>query len=294
MEITQALFATYMCIIHTSQQQIFVEFKMLTHIFFTLELLMLLFVVEANIKMRSQFHPKLHHTINIHGGGVFFWYQAGVAKYLLEHFDLSKTNVLGTSAGALTATLLKTGSDFDLSARIAIELVNEKRLWTSSSGLKGVWSDIIDNWLQKLILSENLTPDVFSSLFIATTPVNIFEGIQILSNFESKADIIQACLSSAHIPYFMNNKLCSTYKDKYYIDGSFWPLVSFDKISPIKTYCKLTGISKNSDDQIWNLNYENDYEFCQKYSNVSFVSLLKPDVVYDMMSYGYNYCKKLD
>ena len=47
------------------------------------------------------------------GGGLFFYWQAGVVTFLRENgYDLSNVDLAGASAGALTATLTATNVDF--------------------------------------------------------------------------------------------------------------------------------------------------------------------------------------
>ena len=48
-----------------------------------------------------------YECIRFRGGGIYFWWQAGAARYLNEHADdkLGNLPLYGTSAGSLTATL---------------------------------------------------------------------------------------------------------------------------------------------------------------------------------------------
>jgi len=58
--------------------------------------------------------------IRFGGGGMYFWWQAGAAQYLLERFDLHDVSVLGESAGSLVAALLACRVSFDNAADVAI------------------------------------------------------------------------------------------------------------------------------------------------------------------------------
>ncbi len=82
----------------------------------------------------------------------------------------------------------------------------------------------------------------------------------ILNNFTSKADIVDACLCSCHIPLFMvpyslaqrvayslnrlfltqDTKLYNKYQGKRYLDGSFYPFVQ----SLVKRYSLEKDISQ--------------------------------------------------
>ncbi|KAK3264410.1 hypothetical protein CYMTET_26851 [Cymbomonas tetramitiformis] len=43
------------------------------------------------------------------GGGIFYFWQSGVAHYLSQNYDLGSVQMVGTSAGALTAVLAGSG-----------------------------------------------------------------------------------------------------------------------------------------------------------------------------------------
>jgi hypothetical protein len=45
--------------------------------------------------------------------GIFFWWELGCLRYLHRHFDLSKVQLVGASAGGLIATLAACGVDED-------------------------------------------------------------------------------------------------------------------------------------------------------------------------------------
>lgn len=61
--------------------------------------------------------------IRFGGGGMYFWWQAGAAKYILERFDLHDVSMLGESAGSLVAALLACRVPFDNAAEVAIRYV---------------------------------------------------------------------------------------------------------------------------------------------------------------------------
>jgi predicted acylesterase/phospholipase RssA len=61
--------------------------------------------------------------IRFGGGGMYFWWQAGAAKYILERFDLLDVSMLGESAGSLVAALLACRVPFDDAAEVAIRCV---------------------------------------------------------------------------------------------------------------------------------------------------------------------------
>jgi hypothetical protein len=101
-------------------------------------------VIQNHVSLIKTYCSKIpnYKCIKFTGAGIFFWYQAGCAKYLQENnlilpkYNQSSTiedvsnsfyephgcnnnvKILGSSAGALTATLLATNSNFDNAAGI--------------------------------------------------------------------------------------------------------------------------------------------------------------------------------
>jgi hypothetical protein len=130
----------------------------------------------------------------------FLWWQAGAAKYIQKHYDLSNIAISGSSAGSLTAALLKTDADFDKAAILAIKLADKANVWTSPLGLTGVWGPMVEEWLYEL-LPDELTKDQANNIYVAGTPLNllfdVFRQPLMLSNFTSKSSLINACLATA-------------------------------------------------------------------------------------------------
>jgi hypothetical protein len=118
-------------------------------------------------------------SIAFPGGGLFFYWQAGVIvrsliyhsqkaqiidffshartpsqAYLQEEgYNLSSSNILlsGASAGALSATLAKTGvSPYDATT-LALQMSDDAGIWDRPLGLQGVWGNIIRDWLDQLL-----------------------------------------------------------------------------------------------------------------------------------------------
>lgn len=231
------------------------------------------------------------HTIRFQGGGIKFWFQAGCCKYLLEQKKVLNQTLIGTSAGSLSATFLALNVDFDKVAEFAIYQAKRDHLFDKPSGLLGIWGNLVREWLYYLVSDDAFTnyknDKNRSNLYIAVTP---FSMRQTLNNgrhpiylsddsFETKSELIDACMTSVHIPLFMDGRVYAKYKGKRYIDGSFWPFVR----------------SKYQDKQVWptpiyNIDWRNDALFTEKFSN-SFVDLITPAGLYEMMDFGYNFMK---
>ena len=84
--------------------------------------------------MTMRLKPPQYKYIKFSGGGINFWWQAGAAKFLSEVSDLRAIPVMGSSAGALCATLLVNGASFDAAAKLAINQAYENKLFEKKLG----------------------------------------------------------------------------------------------------------------------------------------------------------------
>ena len=75
----------------------------------------------------------------------------GVVKYLQQHYDLSRVDMVGASAGALMVTLAMCNVDSDTAVQRAYDLAKEKDIWNRPLGLAGVWGDLVREWLDSLL-----------------------------------------------------------------------------------------------------------------------------------------------
>lgn len=156
------------------------------------------------------------------GGGLFFYWQAGVIAYLQEQgYDLSSSNIIlsGASAGALSATIAKTNVSPMIATEMALQMSDDVGVWERPLGLQGIWGSIIYDWLDKL-LPKDADKIVKEELHILLTPVPSF-GKSRISQFENRMDLINANMASVHLPWFLDGNLTSNYRGAPHIDGSF-------------------------------------------------------------------------
>lgn len=113
-----------------------------------------------SLSLRSQTSNHKYKAIRFSGGGIYFWWQAGVSQYLVEKFN-EKDKVfpllLGSSAGSLTATLLGNKCDMVKAAEYAIMQSEREKIFDSPKGLAGIWGPIVKEWLQ-VLLPEDIPP----------------------------------------------------------------------------------------------------------------------------------------
>ncbi|GAB5037904.1 Hypothetical protein NocV09_12200020, partial [Nannochloropsis oceanica] len=163
----------------------------------------------ASSPLPSSFAP----TISFPGGGIFFYWQAGAVHYLQQHFNLREANLVGASAGALTAVL--TGCDvcMPLAAERALSLSMSIALWARPLGLVGVWGALVGEWLREL-LPEDAAEQCKGRVQLYVNVLELKAMLQKTSNclplrrtrvsdFESRHELVETCLASVHIPFFM-------------------------------------------------------------------------------------------
>lgn len=192
--------------------------------------------------------------------------------------------IQGISAGSLSAALLVTNSSFSKAASYAIMQAKRENVWTNPTGLGGIWGDLVEEWLQELIPSET-SAETLSSLFVVATPFPLGSP-KLLHSFPDKKDLINACLVSSHIPFFMNGKLSRNYNNRKYIDGEFWPFVT-------RGIIKTPLPPEISADDVYSVSWTDDIEFAKRVSG-SFVSLISVDGLYEMIEAGYKYMEQQD
>lgn len=164
------------------------------------------------------------------GGGLFFYWQAGVISHLREEgYDLSNAHLSGASAGALSATLAATDVDLYEATELALSLSEEAGVWDRPLGLQGIWGDMIHTWLDEL-LPQDANEMVSDKLHILVTPVPSF-GKQKINKFDTRDDLIHANMASVHLPWFLNGEWTKQFRGQSVIDGSFMakPSDYFDK-----------------------------------------------------------------
>ncbi|KAL3794999.1 hypothetical protein ACHAW5_002168 [Stephanodiscus triporus] len=170
----------------------------------------------------SSSKPQGRVCVAFPGGGLFFYWQAGVIAYLQEEgYNLSSHNTLvsGASAGALSATLAKTGVNTYDATTLALSMSEDAGIWDRPSGLQGVWGSIIRDWLERL-LPADAEERAEDGLVILVTPVPSFGKLRI-SEFEDRHDLVAANMASVHLPWFLDGKLTSNFRGTQCIDGSF-------------------------------------------------------------------------
>ena len=247
------------------------------------------------------------------GGGIFYWYQAGACKYLQEagfSSSSSELSIMGTSAGSLSATMLLVNSNFDDAAEFAISQCVREKLFEKPTGLAFRWGTIIEEWLQAMIDEKYCDPATLSRLIITATSMKtlrpwVEKKQTFLSGFKDKNELINANMCSVHIPFFLDRKLYTKYyhereenqvKGRDYsrfIDGSFWPFMGRSATDVPRSLVR--GCEEEDGVLLPHEIYTcGDWKADQTFSariegDTSFLSLVTPEGLYDMMKSGYEH-----
>ena len=142
------------------------------------------------------------------GGGIYFYWQLGVIKYLLANqYDLGKVQFVGASAGALTSTLVACDVDIQRATNLAIEMSHQHEIWQRGLGLVGVWGNLVEEWLDALLpMNAHEICNRRIHLFVTKVGYPYPQRISI-NHFHSREELIKVNMASVHIPYVMNKRI---------------------------------------------------------------------------------------
>ena len=125
------------------------------------------------------------------------------------HFSNTYT-FRGASAGALAAVVGACQVDMDRALDLANELAEQYNVFTRPLGLVGVWGSMLRDWLET-VLPEDAAQRCSGQVEVVVTAVPAMRRV-IISEFNSKNDVVEACLASAHVPFLMDGKMVTAYK----------------------------------------------------------------------------------
>jgi predicted acylesterase/phospholipase RssA len=186
-------------------------------------------------------------------------------------------SLIGASAGALTTALFHSEADFERSLSLAHQYVDDLNLVSNPSGLAGIWGGIIRNWLEELIPPISDSKQLHN-VHIIVTPVTFPFQPKLLSNLQNKQELIDACMASAHLPFFMDGKFSTQFNGQSYIDGSIWSYFTDDIVLPPTT------------SNVYAVDFRRDSEF-RNYCPAP-GKLISKETALDMMNSGYKFMSK--
>jgi hypothetical protein len=152
------------------------------------------------------------------GGGVYFWWEAGTIQALSEQYDLKngRFTMYGASAGSIASVLAACNVDMKFA------MTESFRLPKKTKGVTHAY--LIELWLQKILPQNCHELCSNGKVNISVTTITLtFMPLhrKVISNFSSKQDLIDACLTSSHIPFFLDGNFSRTFHGECCVDGSF-------------------------------------------------------------------------
>ena len=158
---------------------------------------------------RNQEEKKIRKPLlSFPGGGIYFYWQLGVIHYLRhKKYDLDNVQFVGASAGALTSTLVACNVDIIKATDLAIQLAAKHDIWKRGLGLVGIWGEIVEEWLDRL-LPRNAHEICNKKIHLFVTKIGYPYPERISINyFNSREELIKVNMASVHIPYVMNKSI---------------------------------------------------------------------------------------
>ena len=157
-------------------------------------------------------------VVSYPGSGLYFWWQLGAASAPRDKMT-PRARLVGASAGAAVAVLaacdIAPATAFGAATRIG----REGRLWERPLGLAGVWGGIIRAWLDE-ILPSDAAARCEGRVSIAMLPMPSARRYMV-SSFQSRQDLINATMTSLHVPLFMDGRVFSQFRGIRHIDSGF-------------------------------------------------------------------------
>jgi len=241
--------------------------------------------------------PQKSHLI-FPGGGIFFYWQAGCVTYLREQrYDLSTATATGASAGALAATMTHAGVDFGDATELALGMAAKAGVWDRSTGLYGIWGPMIRDWLDEL-LPPDAHERVIDKLSLLLTPVPTF-GKEKIDSFVDRDDLIDCNMASVHLPWFLDGKPVTTFRNRPCIDGSFLANQRHYDLRPVPSQTQpphqqtQQNRSPHSQPVIIKFDYEEDPAYRDR-GLLEFVDAVSPDGIWKMIRDGKRFAQYLE
>lgn len=176
-------------------------------------------------------------------GGLLFPYYVGIASGLMERGLLGEsTPVAGASAGSLIAALCKSGVPESVLVDATLELAANCRENGTALRLRSVL---------KATLSDALPLDIAERCngvcFIAVTRVSLGKTplikSDLVSQFRSRDHLIEALLTSCHVPFWLDGNALTTFEGGLAVDGG---LSAFIPVPPVKNPIRVACFPRQS------------------------------------------------
>ena len=139
---------------------------------------------------------------------------------MAQRYDLDRVHLRGASAGGLAVTLAACGVSALDAAEAAHALSLQRGIFDRPAGLAGVWGGVVRDWLDEL-LPRDAAARCAGRLKLVVTAVPSLR-LRALDCFQTRAELIDACLASAHVPFFLDGRGTARFREGLFVDGSLY------------------------------------------------------------------------
>jgi predicted acylesterase/phospholipase RssA len=160
-------------------------------------------------------------------GGLLFSYYIGVIFGLHDLGIVTRdTKLAGASAGSLIAACYHSGLPEDLITKACFTLAKDCR----DNGTRGRLGSVLVKFLEEL-LPDDIHEKCRDKAYVAVTRVFPRPTPELISDFESKSDLIAALLTSCHIPWWFDKRVWTSFRGQASYDGG---LTNFIPLPPVE------------------------------------------------------------
>ena len=169
-------------------------------------------------------------------GWLFPWHVGVLAALRARPRALASASeglrVTGTSGGAIVAVTDACGIAPEDAMKMSMEIAKQLRAQPPNANRGDTW---LSSWgrmggVLERALHEHLPTDAHERCNggrggITATPVRgpadkmVWREPELISHFTSRDDLIEACLASSHIPYYLDGELAREWRGRWWVDG---------------------------------------------------------------------------
>lgn len=148
-------------------------------------------------------------------GGFLFAYHIGTLM-ALDKLGIVQpgSQMAGASAGSLVIACYNSGMDLNVVAESTYDFANNCRREGTRHRLRSLLGAYLDKYLPK-----DAHKTCSGSTHVALTQAIPFWKPVLVSSFHSREDLISALLASCHIPWYVDGRWVTKFRDRYYMDG---------------------------------------------------------------------------
>lgn len=139
---------------------------------------------------------------------------------MAQRYDLDRVHLRGASAGGLAVTLAACGVSALDAAEAAHALSLQRGIFDRPAGLAGVWGGVVRDWLDELLPGDAAARCAGRLKLVVTAVPSL--RLSALDCFQTRGELIDACLASAHVPFFLDGRGTARFREGRFVDVSLY------------------------------------------------------------------------